>query len=147
VCDIETIFGCLGYHVSGYSKRSIGIAGAVRFSIGALMAEFSILHFAKPGERLLPVGILLLDTTSGELLIQCRNDWDKFSSGDDLEVLRALSDGLIQLSKELGAVRLLNVLEETFSNSIRITDRQSIASTDIDATLKTLYSTYVLEST
>ena len=111
------------------------------------MAEFSILHFAKPGDRLLPIGILLVDTTGGKLLIQCRNDWDKFSSGDDLDVLRALSDSLIQLGRELGAVGLLNFLEETFSNSIRITDRRSIASTDIDATLQTLYSTYIVEST
>lgn len=106
------------------------------------MAEFSILHFAEPGGPLVPIGVLLFDTARDELLVQCRNDWDRFSE-EDAGVLRPWTESLIQLGREFGAGALLNLLEESLSNSIRISDRRPIESTNLDATLETLYSTYV----
>jgi hypothetical protein len=107
-------------------------------------AEFAILSFARPTGGEIPFGILLLDTAQQQLRVQMRRNFS-FADVDDAEVLSAISSDIILMAKELGAQKLLNYLEDTVSNAIRITNRQLITCPDIDAALDALYAEHIAE--
>jgi hypothetical protein len=104
-------------------------------------AEFSILSLAHAGGDIVPIGILLLN--GQELVIRCRQDWDNVADADDLELLTALAEDLVQRGRELGAVKLLDYLEDTLSNWLRISDRQRIETKNLDEEIDRLYNLYV----
>ena len=108
-----------------------------------MAAEFSVLSFARPGGLIVPIGVLLFDLNGQQLLVRCRQDWDSVAEGDDAEVLAALSDDLVQVARNLGAVKLLDYLEDTLSHSIQISTRQRIETTNVEDALDELYSHYV----
>ncbi len=86
-------------------------------------ARFSILTLdVARGET--NIGILLEDPAHDRLYIRLRRDWDRIAPAEEVEVLEALEDGLRSLGAELGAARVFDHLEDTLSNTLRVSDRR-----------------------
>ncbi len=98
-------------------------------------AQFSVLGFAGA-----PAGLLLIDTRSGALYERFRPAVQ--TEDDDLYDL--LPEDLAAKAREIGAERLLDLFEDTLSNTLTITDRRPVLVHDFDAALGRLYEEHVL---
>src|SRR5205085_2840984 len=70
-------------------------------------------------------------------------DWEKLASSEDSEVLSMLADDLSGKVSEMGADGLFRWLEDSLSNAIRITDRETIQVEDFERSLNRLYREHV----
>lgn len=93
---------------------------AVRITTQA--ARFSILTLELAGSEQ-NVGVLLEDPAHDRMYVRLRRDWDQFAP-EEAEVLEALEDGLGADAAELGAGALFERLEDTLSNTLRVSDRR-----------------------
>jgi phage repressor protein C with HTH and peptisase S24 domain len=105
--------------------------------------EYVILTVAMPGESEESAGVLLLDVAQDDLHLKLRRDWDEISSEDDAEVLRELEADLALKAREMGGAGLLQWLEDNASQTVRISDRETVAVRDFGATLNRLYRQHV----
>jgi|SRR5947209_15172683 len=106
-------------------------------------AEFSVVSFVRPGDGEIAIGILVFDRTLQQLRARFRNDWNNIADTDDIEVLSAIAEELIQVGRGSGAEDLLNYLEDTCSNSVRVTPRSLIETENLDELIVSLYTEYV----
>ena len=104
--------------------------------------RYAVLEAEFPGAETTAIGILLEDPSTDRLLVRLRRDWDEIA-GEDAEVFELLEDDLRAKAEEMGAERLFAYLEDTLSNTLRITDRQSVLVSDFERTLNRLYSQHV----
>jgi SOS-response transcriptional repressor LexA len=86
-------------------------------------ARFSILTLDLAASEM-NAGILLEDPANDRLYVRLRRDWDRIAPEEEVEVLEALEDGLRSLAAELGAARVFDHLEDTLSNTLRVSDRR-----------------------
>jgi SOS-response transcriptional repressor LexA len=91
-------------------------------------ATWSLLELARPGANPLPLGILLVDDANGKLTLRLRG----CATLDDLEeeeidILDFLETDLLEKAHESGGKALLDSLEDTLSNFLRIGDRTAVA--------------------
>ncbi len=105
-------------------------------------ARLAILSIDLPGQGEERAGILLEDPESGQLHIRLRRDWDEIAP-EESEVLAGLEQQLSSEAAEIGAEPLLRRLEETLSNSLRITDRREVMVEDFARSLSRLYRDHV----
>ncbi|MGH9612257.1 MAG: DUF3037 domain-containing protein [Bryobacteraceae bacterium] len=99
-----------------------------------------VLEAALPGRETLNIGVLLADPSSDELYVRLRRDWASISDDpEDIELLKALADDLELKSRELGAEALVGWLEDSLSNTIRISDRRAVIVEDFSLALDRLY--------
>lgn len=105
--------------------------------------EYRILQYAGPGRAVLNIGVLLLDPDSDRLHMRLRADWADIAAPGDAEVLAALEDDLRSRAEHTGASALLLDLEDSLSNTVRITDRQAIEVGDSEEALEELYREHV----
>src|ERR1035438_401775 len=84
-------------------------------------------------EALLParppqnIGVFLMDPNTNRAWIRMRGRYDNLADPDDAEVLEALWEDLETRCAESGAEACLESLEDSLSNTLRISDRQAIA--------------------
>lgn len=104
--------------------------------------RFAILEADLPGSGPARIGVLLEDPSTNKLHIRLRRDFDDFA-GEDAELFEALEDDLRIKAQELGADRLFAWLEDSLSNAVRITDRQSVLVSSFDRTLNRLYAQHI----
>jgi SOS-response transcriptional repressor LexA len=64
-------------------------------------------------------GVMLLDRANNALHVRLRRDWDQIAP-DEAEVLAEVEDDLAAKSSEMGAAELVTHLEDTLSNTLRI---------------------------
>jgi SOS-response transcriptional repressor LexA len=107
-------------------------------------ACWSLLEVAQPGRGPIPYGILLADRGTDRLTRRLR-DASCFDELDEpeLDILTALPRDLDQKAEEMGALRLLDSLEDSLSGFFRIGDRTPIAYTDAQATVDRLFDEHV----
>ena len=106
-----------------------------------MQAEFSILSAKQPrAAESIPIGILL--TVQEALFVRVRTQWDSWEASD-AEVLSALADDLVQLGRLLGAHKLVSYLEDTLSNSVRISTRKSLETDNPTEEIDRLYRLYI----
>jgi SOS-response transcriptional repressor LexA len=105
-------------------------------------ARVSILELELPGQSGVAAGILLEDRTQDRLYLRLRRDWDHIAP-EEADVLTALEYDLESKAAEMGAARLLDLLEDTLSNILRVTDRREIAVEDFPRALARLYREHV----
>lgn len=111
--------------------------------ISTQAAEYLLVEYRAPGGRLETIGVLLYDPSDNRLEARFRRDWDQFVDEDDEEVLAELANHFDDLVRDLGPEETLRMWEESLSNSIRISDRQSVLSVSYESTLRRLYSQHV----
>jgi SOS-response transcriptional repressor LexA len=119
-------------------------ARVLRFSDYApKTAKYALLLADLPGRTTEPVGVLLFDPSTDALHIRLRRDWEAMATEEDVELLVELEDDLSSLSNEFGGAYVLEKLENEFSNSLRISDPESIPVHNFDKTLSELYRQHV----
>ncbi|HEV2199524.1 MAG TPA: S24 family peptidase [Bryobacteraceae bacterium] len=109
-------------------------------------ARYSLLTLHLPGVEETVAGVLLEDVAADQLYIRLRRDWDEIvgeEDADESEVLSALEYDLTSKARESGAAVLLDYLESTLSNVVRISDRREIVVDDFERTLGRLYREHV----
>ncbi|MGH9612748.1 MAG: DUF3037 domain-containing protein [Bryobacteraceae bacterium] len=100
----------------------------------------AVLEAALPGRGSVNVGVLLADPSSDELYVRLRRDWVSLSDDpEDAELFQALADDLEMKGREMGAEALVGWLEDTLSNTIRISDRRAVIVEDFSRALDRLY--------
>lgn len=122
------------------------VTAAPVVSTGA--ARFWVVTIGISGAEL-NAGILLEDAERDRLFLRLRRDWDEIAP-DEAEVLEALEDGLRSNAAEMGAARFLAHLEDTLSNTLRLSEpKTTLAGTtggDFERTLARLYREHVSPS-
>jgi SOS-response transcriptional repressor LexA len=105
--------------------------------------RYSILEADFAGAGTVAIGVLLEDPASGAVHIRLRRDWESIAGPDDAEVFEALEDDLAGKAAEMGSERFFAWLEDTLSNTIRLSDREAVLVRNFDRTLNRLYSEHV----
>jgi hypothetical protein len=105
--------------------------------------QYAVLELALPGRPKANAGVLLIDPATDELQLKLRGDWAEVAEPEDAEVLLQVAEDLGQRAKETGGGALLGYLEETLSNVLRISPRQTIAVGNLQKALERLYTRHV----
>jgi len=111
-------------------------------------ANYSLLTHATATGRNLTVGVLLEDPVESLVHIRLRRDWwalheDGTLDIEDIEVLEILEDDLRAKSQEFGAARFFRWLEDSLSNTLRVTDREAVIVDTITRSVDRLYRQHV----
>jgi hypothetical protein len=101
--------------------------------------EFIILKVQLPDRPLRNAGILLRDESSDRLHLRFRDDWDSIAGPEDAMVLAGLPGLIGTLVAEMGVQGLLMFLEDSFSNTVRISGRNAITFSDPIQTVDELF--------
>ena len=109
----------------------------------ARKAQYQLLELALPGRPSVNAGVLLFDPASDRLHVKLRQDWEQLADADDAEVLEHLEEDLKNQGSTAGGDQLLRSMEETLSNTLRITERTAIAVGDFEKALERLYLHHV----
>jgi phage repressor protein C with HTH and peptisase S24 domain len=119
-------------------------ARVIRFSDYAPKAgQFSLLSADLPGHGAQPIGVLLLDPSADSLYVRLRRDWTEVAEEEDAEVLAELEDDLATKAREMGAMALMEYLENDASTGLRVSDREAVTVRDFEKTLNDLYREHV----
>jgi len=106
--------------------------------------EYLLVEAAVPGEAPCVAGVLLLDPEANRLYLRFRRDWDQLlNDPEDVEYFTALERDLEERSAEHGAGALLRHLEDSLSNAVLVTDRESVLVEDWAKALGRLYRRHV----
>jgi hypothetical protein len=89
---------------------------------------YSLLTYVAPAREPVNIAVLLClrdpdIADEFKLFMRFRKDWDAVGDEDAIEVLEPLADDLRAKSLELGPRCLLEYLEGTLSNSLRLSER------------------------
>ena len=108
------------------------------------LADLRLLEVSLPGRAPEPCGVILFDGATGRIGIRMRRDWDALTgNGDDLDVFEALEEDLRAKAGELGAAALMAQLEDTLSNTIRMSQPERVLLGPFNATLNRMYERHV----
>jgi phage repressor protein C with HTH and peptisase S24 domain len=107
-------------------------------------AEYSILELCLPGRPAEKFGVLLVDPAADSVYQKLRAE--NGGEPEDSEVLAALSEDLAAKAREMGAAQLLELFEDSLSNTLRISDRRATIVRSFPAALDRLYNEHVLGS-
>lgn len=110
--------------------------------VAARRGELSVIEVALPGEAPVAVGIVLRDAGSGEWRLRFRRDWEAFA-GDEAEVLSSLAGDFEKRMNAEGAEAWLARCEDTLSNTVRISGRESVVIENLDRAAERLYARHV----
>jgi SOS-response transcriptional repressor LexA len=116
--------------------------GALAFQT-ARRVQYAVLELALPGRSRANAGVLLFDPATDELLFKLRRDWAELAEPEDAEVLSHVAEDFEQRAKEAGGGGLLAYLEETLSNVLRISPRETISVGNLEKALDRLYARHV----
>lgn len=108
-----------------------------------MQGRFSIVEAHLPGQGPEAVGILLEDPCTDRLHLRFRRDWEAFADEENAEVLSGLAQDLHKVAEELGADALLRYLETNLSNTVRVTERETIPVFDFTRALDKLYREHI----
>lgn len=104
---------------------------------------YVLLDAALPEHPLHKIGVLLLDTAGNRCWVRMRQHYEDLADPEDAEVLEALEEEMREHAREMGAERYLLWLEDSLSNSVRVSERQTIAVDSFTRVLDRLYSEHV----
>ncbi len=99
--------------------------------LAAREGQYGVLQLAWPGRAPRNAGILLVDPPTGRGWCRFTEDWGEDT---DAEVLEALAEDFELKLGEMGGAALLAWLEDTLSNTLLVTDRETV---DVDAFTRT----------
>jgi SOS-response transcriptional repressor LexA len=87
-------------------------------------------------------GVIVADPESGECVFRFRGDFDEFA-GEEAEVLAGLAAQLPQLCREMGEQAFLRWVDDTLSNTLRVSEPAHSLAIDLDRTAQALYRKHV----
>jgi len=110
---------------------------------GTREGQYVTLEVALPGREPEPAGVILYDASDERLEARLRRDWDEIADPEDAELLELVEQDLAAKVAEMGAGAVLKHLEETLSNVLRISQRETVLLGSFEATLNRLYNRLV----
>ena len=110
------------------------------------LSEFVVIQFENGG-RLIPLGVLLLDNANDRLHVRFRNELPPIADPDDAEVVQLILSDLAAQAEKRSGLEILTYLEDTLSNSLRITDRKPVSGDASSDLLDRLYFEHVTRNT
>jgi SOS-response transcriptional repressor LexA len=93
-------------------------------AIATQAAQLYLMALEVPGHRM-NAGVLLVDRSANALHLRLRRDWEEIAP-DEAEVLGELEDDLASKASAMGAAELLAYLEDTLSNTLRISEPREV---------------------
>ena len=111
--------------------------------IATQSAEYLLVEVCLPGRKPETAGVLLYQPEENRLEGKFRRDWSQIAGEDEEEVLAEIPDHLETLTREMGAEEALRLWEETWSNTLRLSERRSVLSAGFQSTLRRLYHEHV----
>ena len=108
------------------------------------IADFMLMRFELPGGQSWPIAVLLFDPPADKLYVRYRKNLSAIPDPEDARVLELFLSQLATEAASGSGSGILQVLEATLSNSVRITGRTGLPIDRIDATLDELYSRHIL---
>lgn len=105
--------------------------------------EYVLVELAVPGEPVRPIGVLLRDVETGEVHSKIRGHWEEIGDSEERELLEALDEDFQLKTREMGGEEFLQSLEDSLSNTLRVTERMAVAVDDFPRTLERLYAEHV----
>lgn len=105
-------------------------------------AEAVFVDVQLPGVRPETVGVLLLDPSSNKLYMKFRIDWNEFAPSES-DVLSLLADDLESKAREMGGEQVLHYLEQNWSNTLQVSDREQMTVADFESRLRRLFREHV----
>jgi hypothetical protein len=109
-------------------------------------ARFAVLAVELPARGTVNAGVLLEDAERNRFYLRLRRDWEAIAAPDEAEVLEELGADLEAKAREFGARGLLDYLEQTLSNTLRISDPVEMIVEDFERALARLYREHVQAS-
>jgi hypothetical protein len=110
------------------------------------LAQFLLLQFQRPGrEHALPVAVLVFDAQNDRLHVRGREDLTSVADTDDALVLAETVRQLEADANARSGLAILDLLESTLSNSVRMTERIAFETQNIRATVDLLAAAFFLE--
>ena len=89
-------------------------------------ADYVVLQLALPGQAVSNIGVYLLDAAADRGYLRLRSHWQDVAPGEEREVLEPLGADLERLSDEMGGRAFLGLIEDSFSNVIQLTPRETV---------------------
>ncbi len=107
-------------------------------AIATQSAQLFVLTLDLPASESVNAGVLLFDPTMNAVHVRLRRDWILVAP-QEAEILEALQDDLEAKSAELGGTQLLEHLNTSLSNILRISDPREVIVENFDRALARLY--------
>jgi len=114
--------------------------------VNTSIARYSLMMVELPGKEAVTAGVLLEDPATDRVHIRLRRDWERIDP-DEAEVLAFLEDDLLARAADEGAAKFFARLEDTLSNTIRVSDRRETMVEDFPRALARLYREHVRSET
>jgi hypothetical protein len=106
--------------------------------------QYLLVQAALPNTPLQNIGVLLIDIGCDRLCCRFRRDFEEFA-GDECDWFRELPSEISKSADELGAEKVVEWMESTLSNAVRISTRRRVTIEDCAATtVDRLYATLIL---
>jgi SOS-response transcriptional repressor LexA len=105
-------------------------------------ARLSILEAEPPDGPVFPVGVLLLDPEHDRLYVRVRRDWDNIQP-EETEVLELMEQGLTETANDVGAAWLLDYLQDSLSNTLRMSEPTEVMVEDFERAVERYYRRHV----
>jgi phage repressor protein C with HTH and peptisase S24 domain len=100
---------------------------------------YVVLETALPERERQSIGVLLVDPAADRLWLRLREQFDDCADPEDAEVFESLEEDFRNRAGEMGASALLDWLEDSLSNALRVSERQSVAVDSFTRVLDRLY--------
>jgi SOS-response transcriptional repressor LexA len=107
---------------------------------GRREGTYVLLETALPGRLPQNIGVILMDAVEDRAWVRLRPRFHDLAEPDDAEVLEALEEDIRLKVAESGAEAYLRVLEDSLSNVLRVTGRQTVAVDAFTRVVDRLYS-------
>ena len=105
--------------------------------------RYALVMAELPGRERATLGVLLQDPAADALYLRFRRDWETLAEDEDAEVLELLAGDLERKAAEMGAEHLFAWIEDNLSNTVTVTDRESVLVEDFSRALDRLYRKHV----
>ena len=104
---------------------------------------YVLLEAHLPAQPARNIGVYLVDPATGRLWLRMRESYQDLAEPEDIEVLDALAEDLRARAAELGAEALLGSLEDSLSNVLRVSQRESVGVDAFSRVLDRLFDRHV----
>ena len=110
---------------------------------GCRQGTYVLLDAVLPERPPCTIGVLLIDSGTGRPWFRMRRDFANIAEPEDAEVLEEMEEHIRQCMAESGSETFLNSLEDSLSNTLRVSQRETVSVDAFSRVLDRLYREHV----